>query len=70
MANMKLIIALLASLFVVNTMALSHQEAADVLERRAEALEVRAEQLQDLAAVYRRALTSIEDEIQLLVSTD
>lgn len=65
MANMKLIIALFASLFVANTMAISHQAATDVLERRAEALEVRAEQLQDLAAVYRRALASIDDELEL-----
>lgn len=65
MANLKLILALFASVFVANTMAISHQEAADVLERRAEALEVRAEQLQDLAAVYRRALTSIDDQLEL-----
>lgn len=65
MANMKLIIALFASLFFVGAMAFSHQETVDALERRAEALEMRAEQLQDLAAVYRRALTSVDDISEL-----
>ncbi|KAJ3533054.1 hypothetical protein NMY22_g7500 [Coprinellus aureogranulatus] len=66
MANMKLLFALFASLFFVNTMAMSHYEAAEALEMRAEALEARAEQLQDLAAMYRRALTSIDDGAELV----
>ena len=65
MANMKFLITLFASLFIVNAMAMSNQEAAEVLERRASALEARAEQLQDLAAVYRRASTSIDGETEV-----
>lgn len=65
MANMKLLIALFASLFFVNAMAMSNYDAAEVLERRASALEARAEQLQDLAAVYRRALTSVDGEAEV-----
>ncbi|TEB21815.1 hypothetical protein FA13DRAFT_1741554 [Coprinellus micaceus] len=66
MVSMKFLIALLASLFFVNTMAISNYEAAEVFGRRASALEARAEQLQDLAAVYRRALTSIDGEAEVL----
>jgi hypothetical protein len=65
MVSMKFLIALLASLFFVNTMAISNYEAAEVFGRRASALEARAEQLQDLAAVYRRALTSIDGEAEV-----
>ena len=57
------IIAVIASLLFVNSMAYSTSEYEDLLERRADALEARAEQLQDLAEVYRRALTYGPEEI-------
>ncbi|TEB24280.1 hypothetical protein FA13DRAFT_1739317 [Coprinellus micaceus] len=61
------IIAVVASLLFVNSMAQSTSEYEDMLERRADALEARAEQLQGLAEVYRRALTYGPEEITELL---
>ncbi|TEB24293.1 hypothetical protein FA13DRAFT_1739334 [Coprinellus micaceus] len=61
------IIAVVASLLFVNSMAYSTSEYEDMLERRADALDARAEQLQGLAEVYRRALTYGPEEITELL---
>ncbi|KAJ3525621.1 hypothetical protein NMY22_g10498 [Coprinellus aureogranulatus] len=66
LSQSRLVLSLLFVSFSLQAFAYLYSDYESALERRAEALENRAQQLQDVAAVYRRALASgLDDKFDL-----